>query len=188
MSCHTWAYCKIKPEKEKEIRADLHERLSNMWSIVPDGMNEEEYIDLKYNEVRDKYKDMTRDDVARMVHEGNTVYRQYRSEIDTCDFKRLSEILENMGDTDYRAYDGCIYEECAFDKPIRIYGYPEEVFTDVDKFIEWIKKSEAEKGYAICEYYNWEDEKYVTGFDEVAERLVRKFWQKYNNEVYVEFG
>ena len=178
MSCHTWAYCRIKPQKEKEIREYLQNILNNMWSIVPDGMNEDEYINLKYNEMHDIYVDITRDDIAKMVHKDNIKYRQYRTEIKTCDFKKLSEILEDIGYPNYKAHNGCIYENCAFDKPVRIYGYPKEVFTDADEFIKWIKESEAKNGYAICEYYNWEDEKYVQGFDDTAERLIRKFWEK----------
>lgn len=192
MSCHTWAYCKVKPEKEKKIRADLHKKLNRIWVIVPEGVNEEEYVDKKYNDLKNtySYKDLTRDEVAEMIHKGNIKYRQYRSEIDTCDSKHLGEIIEDIviDESDYIVHNSCIYEECAFDRPIRIYGYPEETFTDVDEFIEWVKKSEVEKGYAISEYYNLEDEKYVKGFDETAERLVRKFWEKYDNQVCLKFG
>jgi len=189
MGGHTWAYCKIKPETEKKIREDIHDSLKKDWKIVPDNMSEEEYVEKKYQEIHDTYPDITKEWITETIRNKSTLYKKYLTEVETCDFKTLSEILEEIcGDTNYKAYNGCIYEECDFDRPVRIYGYPEEVFTDADKFIEWIKKTESEKGHTICEYYNWEDDKYVEGLDETAERLIRKFWKNYDDEVYVEFG
>jgi hypothetical protein len=188
MSCHTWAYCKISLDEEREIRKDLFNYLKKSWKIVPDNMSEKDYVDLKFTEVGIIYPNLTYGDILQIIHDGNIKFRHYLSIIETCDLKQLCKIVDDVGGTSYRIHNSYIYKMCGFDEPIRIYGYPEEVFIDVDKFIEWIKKTEEKEGRPISSYYNPFLDKFVSGFDDFAEKLVRGFWYEHNDEVYLEFG
>ena len=189
MSCHTWAYCKISSEEEREVRKDLSNHLKKSWKIVPDNMSEKDYVDLKFIEIWKIYPNITYGDLLEMIHDGNIKLRHYLSIIETCDLKQLSKIVDDVvEDTSYTVHNNSIYKRCGFDEPIRIYGYPEKVFTDVDKFIEWIRKTEEKEGRPMSTYYNPFLDKFVQGFDDIAEKLVRGFWHDYNDEVYLEFG
>jgi len=92
--------------------------------------------------------------------------------------------------TDFKIIDGVLYKKVGFDEPCRIFGYPQVTFKDADSFIKWIQKKE-EKGKKISQLYKIEGEKpeqLIEGFCPEMEKEIRDFWQRYDNEVYVEFG
>ena len=84
---------------------------------------------------------------------------------------------------DYTVVNRKLYENCAFDEPCRIYGFPPEDFNDCEKFIEWLKNSNVD-----CVYSAEATHEEHKGFCVEMEKRIRDFWKKYDGNVYVEFG
>ena len=61
-------------------------------------------------------------------------------------FKKLIKYF----DYNYTEVDGILYKELYFDTIFRVYGYPEETFTDVEKLIEWLYQYDQN---SIVDYY-----------------------------------
>lgn len=200
MGCHTWAYRMIKPNEKKAVRNDIENMLKNDFRYVPDNSTEEERINSLMKTYDDAYgdselneSDPTKEDIVNMVQEGNKKIHEYLKIVHDCDIKTLNEIFGYVGNgVKYKFLNNHIYIECGFDVPIRIYGYPEDKFTDAEKFINWIKEKEAEYGEPISEIYvkdgYYDEEKRKQGFSDIMADRIREFWKHYNNKVLVEFG
>lgn len=190
MSCHTWAYRKIKPEEESNFRKYVKEELLADYRLVPDNMTEEEHVnnlwEKHFKSDEDVDNDISLDELKTFVKKGNKKIKFYLQQIDTCSMKTLEKAYKFAFDIKYKFYKGNCYIECGFDRPVRIYGYQEEKFTDAKKFIEWIKNKESELNKPICTLYTENGQK--TGFSEDVEKAVYDFWNKYDGNVLVEFG
>lgn len=193
MSCHTWAYRQIKPEEESNLRETIKKDLMADYRYVPDGSTEAEVIDRLYEKINPIDDRITREYITKSVRTNNPKIQKAIKEVYTCSIKELGEIYRILlGSAQYKFYDGNCYVECGFDEPVRIYGYPEDKFTDADKFIDWIKESEAEYGYPISEIYvkkgYYDEEELSRGFSDVMADRIHEFWKHYDNKVLVEFG
>lgn len=192
MSCHTWAYRMATASELKDAKEHLTEVLKGNYQYVPDGVALDEHVDHTFNMLQKTYGDdmfYTKEQLSDMIGKGNARIRRLIKKLQgDCTMKDVAKAYENyVGTCTYKVVGDCLYKECGFDEPCRIYGYPEETFTDADKFIEWIKASEAD-GKQISECYDKEEEVEHHGFDELMERKNRRFWAKFDNKVYVEFG
>ena len=58
----------------------------------------------------------------------------------------------------------------------------------IKKFINWIKKKESKGEIIVRLYINDDATNFIDGICPQTEKAIRDYWQKYNNEVYVEFG
>ena len=189
MSCHTWAYRKIKPEEEKELREYIKKNLMHDYRYIPDNVTEEDYVADMWERLSTPGadEDWNLEQFEDYVSEGNLRIRENLQVVDTCDMKMLEKIYKDLlMATRYTFYKGSCYVECGFDKPVRIYGYPEEKFTDAKKFANWIKNKEKKLGNPICMLYTEDSQK--TGFSEAVEKSIYDFWNKYDGNVLVEFG
>ena len=195
MSCHTWAYEAIKQEQLPEVREDIKERLQKSFQYVPDGVRIEDKINEVYEQVKKTYGEdfYTFDELSDTIKTGNARIHDYlkRIEEEPENTEVLFEAYQFFGGCEYKYHNGMLYTECGFDEPVRIYGYPEDTFTDAEAFIKWIKESEEADGHPISEYYLYDidgTERKVVGYTPEMEILIRNFWKRHDDKVYVEFG
>ena len=193
MSCHTWSYRLLNDSEFEETKKSFLESKMGRGSFAhqtcPD-ITEDEQAEKICQEYKKVYgEDIAKDVVLVWIKRDTECVEKLNASKTLSD---LSKIIENHFNTaDYKVIGNKIYEGCGFDEPIRIYGYPEETFTDPAKFIEWVKKREEELGHTISQYYLYDidgTKREVKGYTPEMEILINKFWQKYNNNVYVEFG
>lgn len=193
MSCHTWSYRALNDSEFEETKSRFLES-----KMAPGSFAHQTCPDITKDEQAEKicqeYKrvysgDITKDVVLSWIKRDTECVEKLNASKTLSD---LSEIVENYFDTaDYKVIGNKVYIGCGFDEPIRIYGYPEETFTDPAEFIKWVKEKEEKEGHTISQYYLYDidgTKKEVKGYTPEMETLINKFWQKFNNEVYVEFG
>ena len=193
MGCHTWSYRALNDSEFEETRKRLFENKMGHGSFAHQTcpeISEQEQVENICREFEKVYGDgISRGDVLVWVrHDTECVEK-----LEKCTaLPDLAKIIKNYIDSaEYKIIGNKIYVECGFDEPVRIYGYPEVSFTDPAKFIEWIKKEEEKLGRSISEYTLYDisgNKTCVKGYTPDMETLIKNFWQKYNNEVYVEFG
>ena len=96
-------------------------------------------------------------------------------------YKKLNKYF-NYNSTEV---DGIIYKELYFDTIFRVYGYPEETFTDVEKLIEWLYQYDQN---SIVDYDDEMNPIEPRGMTERLAEKLRKLWTEHNNSLYVHFG
>ena len=96
-------------------------------------------------------------------------------------YKKLNKYF-NYNSTEV---DGIIYKELYFDTIFRVYGYPEETFTDVEKLIEWLYQYDQN---SIVDYDDEMNPIEPRGMTERLAEKLRKLWSEHNNSLYVHFG
>ena len=193
MGCHTWSYRALNDSEFEGTRERLLENKMGRGSFAHQTcheISEQEQVENICREFEKIYGDgISRDDVLVWIrHDTECVERLKKCTT----LLSLANIIKNYIDSaEYKIVGNKIYVKCGFDEPVRIYGYPEESFTDPDKFIKWIKESEEKQGKIISEYYIYDidgTENRIEGYTPDMETVIKNFWQKYNNDVYVEFG
>jgi len=193
MSCHTWSYRALKNSEFEETKERFLESKMGLGSFAHQtclDITEDEQAEKICEEYKKVYGgDITKKGVLVWIKRDTECVEKLRN---CTTLSNLAEIIKDFADTaEYKVIGNKIYVECGFDEPIRIYGYPEETFTDPVKFIEWVKKMEEELGYTISQYYLYDidgTKREVKGYTPEMEKLIKNFWQKYDNKVYVEFG
>ena len=96
-------------------------------------------------------------------------------------YKKLNEYFNY----NYTEVDGIFYKELYFDTIFRVYGYPEETFTDVEKLIEWLYQYDQN---SIVDYDDEMNPIEPRGMTERLAEKLRKLWTEHNNSLYVHFG
>lgn len=97
----------------------------------------------------------------------------------------LCKKLFNYFGSSGREVDGKLYKEIYFDTIFRVYGYPEENFTDVEKLIEWLYQYDQN---SIVDYDDELNPIEPRGMTERLAEKLRKLWAEHNNSLYVDFG
>ena len=97
----------------------------------------------------------------------------------------LCKKLNKYFNYNYIEVDGIIYKELYFDTIFRVYGYPEETFTDVEKLIEWLYQYDQK---SIVDYDDEMNPIEPRGMTERLAEKLRKLWTEHNNSLYVHFG
>lgn len=204
MGCHTWAYRKYRQDEVKTIKKVMVKELMSGGEYLPNNKIEDDYVDAQqkiYKSLVEDYPDdkkllklsTDRDALKRHLEKTNTKIQTLIADIEKCeDIKALiplCKLWHNMVlSTDLKVINDAIYEEIGFDEPCRIYGYPEDTFLNADEFINWIKKEESKGETIVRLYINDDSRNFIDGICPQTEKAIRDYWQKYNNEVYVEFG
>ena len=97
----------------------------------------------------------------------------------------LCKKLNKYFNYNYIEVGGIIYKELYFDTIFRVYGYPEETFTDVEKLIEWLYQYDQN---SIVDYDDEMNPIEPRGMTERLAEKLRKLWSEHNNSLYVHFG
>lgn len=97
----------------------------------------------------------------------------------------LCKKLNKYFNYNYIEVDGIIYKELYFDTIFRVYGYPEETFTDVEKLIGWLYQYDQN---SIVDYDDEMNPIEPHGMTERLAEKLRKLWTEHNNSLYVHFG
>ena len=193
MGCHTWSYRALNDSEFEETKNELISKKLGRGSFARQSypkLSEQEIVEKIYKDFKRGYGEgIEKSDVLVWVRNDTECVDRLKN---CTTMSELARIYDNyFEDVDYKVIGDKIYVQCGFDIPVRIYGYPEESFTDPEKFIKWIKESEEKQGRIISEYYIYDidgTENRVEGYTSDMETVIKNFWQKYNNDVYVEFG
>jgi len=202
MGCHTWAYRKFKQDEIDVIKQTMLVDLKHT-DYSPDDHFDDDYIEKEIKLYRSLAKDEPQGgEIWKRAYD-----KDYLIKYLTRESKKRRELIDNINkccdieslipyvkkwqrftiSVDLKIVDGWIYKEIGFDEPCRIYGYYEDHFTDVDEFIGWIKKKES-NGKVISRLYVHDERNYIDGMCNEMEKAIRDYWNKYDNNVYVEFG
>lgn len=84
--------------------------------------------------------------------------------------------------------DGKYYKDIYFDHIIRVYGYPEEEFTDVEKLIEWLEGYDQNDVESYSYDPNTGDQIITPGITDQAKAQLRKLWKDFDNKLAIDFG
>jgi len=192
MGCHTWSYRALNDSEFEETKNKLISKKLGPGSFAQQSskLPEQELVEKICRDFEKVYGEgISKSEVLVWVRNDTECVDRLKN---CTTMSELARIYNNyFEDVDYKVIGDKIYIECGFDIPVRVYGYPEESFTDPEKFIKWIKESEEKQGRIISEYYIYDidgTEHRVEGYTPNMETVIKNFWQKYNNDVYVEFG
>lgn len=189
MSCHTWAYTPLKDEDINAFRATLLNQITH-WDCIPlEGESREDYLARRKKQLNEHFiyeiQEEKDKDIAEVLEDDDRDFENYKAYASFLksnpSFQEFHDKIVDFGEyyywSGFPVINGQIYEECGYDEPVRIFGYPEETFTDAEEFIKWIKENNIKPergGHEIS-------------LDSAA-KMIRGFWEEHNNEVYVEFG
>ena len=193
MGCHTWSYRALNDSEFEETKNELISKKLGRGSFARQSypkLSEQEIVEKIYKDFKRGYGEgIEKSDVLVWVRNDTECVDKLKN---CTTMSELVRIYDNyFEDVDYKVIGDKIYVQCGFDIPVRIYGYPEESFTDPEEFIKWIKESEEKQGETISEYYIYDidgTKNRVEGYTPDMETVIKNFWQKYNNHVYVRFG
>ena len=115
----------------------------------------------------------------RMMKLADEFFALEDNDIELC--KKLSKYFNY----NYTEVDGILYKELYFDTIFRVYGYPEEFFTDVEELIEWLYQYDQN---SIVDYDDEMNPIEPRGMTERLAEKLRKLWAEHNNSLYVHFG
>lgn len=100
------------------------------------------------------------------------------------DIELCKKLFNYFGSSEHEV-GGKLYKEIYFDTIFRVYGYPEENFTDVEKLIEWLYQYDQN---CIVDYDDGLNPIEPRGMTERLAEKLRKLWAEHNNSLYVDFG
>lgn len=187
MGCHTWVYKKVKAltEEEKYVLVDKEIKSLQMWWGFKHS------TDKVIREVEEWFAN---DEQGLFVEETRSPV-QYALDMIKKYYDKLNDYQENGFDAFIRhkqkdvgatliKYNNELYVNIGFDTPCRVYGYPEDKFTDIDELIDWLKNTDNIIGYYVnnsCEF--------IEGFTDELENEVRNYFKKHGEEnLLIEFG
>ena len=193
MGCHTWSYRALKNSEFEETKKRLLDAKMGLGSFAHQtclDITEDEQADKICQKYAKVYgRDITKGEVLLWIKRDTECVEELKNCTTISD---LAKIIKNyFSAAEYKIVGNKIYVECGFDEPVRIYGYHEVSFTDPFEFIKWIKDKEERECHTISEYCVYDisgNVKHVKGYTPEMEELIKNFWQKYDNDVYVEFG
>ena len=150
------------PEEEKQYWKSLKTEWKN--KTIDDCYKEYDECVFEYN---------------RMLKLANEYFTLEDNDIEL--YKKLNKYFNY----NYTEVDGILYKELYFDTIFRVYGYPEETFTDVEKLIEWLYQYDQN---SIVDYDDKMNPIEPRGMTERLAEKLRKLWTEHNNSLYVHFG
>lgn len=179
MGSHTWIYKKVSAltdEEKENFLTNYRENYNSWWGFKS---TKEELMQNVSN-------------WGKEYLEGKTVKQYVENMIEKYSFKRdeannstFDHIVTKYGEnlSHIRRWNGELYMFIKFDFPFRVFGYPEDTFTNVDELVNWLKVTDNTIGY-----YD-EDGKFVEGFSEELENRIKEFFKECGeNDLMVYFG
>lgn len=192
MGCHTWIYKKVREvseEEQKQIIQDSYEYYSKPYTFRM-------FYTPEFYEAFRKRRKYSKEWVKKTYESIKEIHEQYAELLKgKTSFKELQDCHFPMGDLhseDISLGFGSnnilrgnkVYSELDFDIPLRVFGYPEETFTDRDKLLQWLST----RNPAMIGYYN-DNREFVSGFtQELYNRIYWYFEEHKDDELYIEFG
>lgn len=185
MGCHTWTYRKTSTLSEDEKNL----RVSTLLELYKG----------RYEKMLDKETYMKREiDIHDRIREDIQDYPQYTEENYLSSLQRTKDkiqLLENSGFDGYcqiKSYDttricyhnGEYYYRLHFDYPFRVYGYPEEVFTDKTELLEWLEEYSKNHIVSTCD----EDDNEIDGYTNQLVDNINDYYEKYGDTLLFMFG
>lgn len=179
MGCHTWIYKKVSAltdEEKENFLTNYRENYNSWWGFE---LTKEELMrkiaKWEINYLKGKTIEQYADDLIE----------KYSFRRDEANNSTFDNIVAKYGDnlTYIRRKNRELYMFIKFDFPFRVFGYPEDKFTNVDELINWLKVTDNQIGY-----YD-EDSEFIEGFSEELENRIRDFFKKHGeNSLMVDFG
>lgn len=200
MGCHTWVFKRDRKFTSAEQKTVIEATLNSLSKPMP----YEEWLETDFGKMA---KESQFDE--RKIYEDSkahcltveTILRSAKKFADIpndmLDLLRLDSIgMETSGfRASYFIIGDWHYTHTDFDYPFRVYGYPEDTFTDVEELLSWLKKYSEENGDSVIGYYKDEAEdgtyyyEFVEGYTEELEKRIRKYFNKNGKKsLYIEFG
>lgn len=195
MGCHTWVYKKFKycdnthkknflEQCNKSIEYDFepYEQFAKeMKEIVKDYM---EYYQPDSKEYKDWEEYGKEENLKKRYKQRTRKFKPFKengvTEDNVLKYCKLKGI-----DAEYKIVKGELYLNVHFNYPFRVYGYPEDSFTNKDKLLKWLYKKDPH-------FYGYYDEvtyEFVEGYtDKLIERINKYFEDNGEDNLYIEFG
>lgn len=181
MGCHCWTYKNIESltdEEKQHIVDEEIDNLKNCWCFLKPTEDVIRDVETWFNNEPELYKNITEtpeEYVLRLINKYTYILNKIQE-------NGFNAVVTHKRST-FKEYDGKLYVNIDFDRPCRVYGYPEEAFTNVNKLIKWLKISKDTVGY----YKDNGD--FVKGFTESLENNIREYFKKHGeNSLLIEFG
>lgn len=173
MGCHTWVY-KIATQEEIDTRKS--EMIKNAKKFLSES---------KEKHMKPIYKVYCKTDEDKK--DWDAWYEWRKKECLKIINDGVTDEEAAKGDAKYVYHNDKVYIQCGCDTPFRLYGYPEETFTDKNELLDFLKKNEDNIGfYRKISDNNYEFTKGYT-LDLVNE--VMKYYEKYGEDnLYFSFG
>lgn len=186
MGCHCWTYKTVESltdeEKQYFVNKELDE-LKNWWGFKVSNEKVIKTVTKWFNSDKEGwYKDVTETPKEYALN----MIQEFTAKLNDVQEKGFDAIIANK-DTSitplFKEYNNKLYININFDYPCRVYGYPEEEFTDVNEFIEWMKITKHAVGY-------YEDNgEFISGFTEGLEKNIRSYFKKHGeSNLLIKFG
>ena len=184
MGCHTWIYKNVNSIPKKELNKILKNDIEHSYfSFIEEDKQYWKSLktEWKNKTIDDCYKEYDEkvSEYNRMLKLADEYFALEDNDIELC--KKLNKYFNY----NYIEVDGIIYKELYFDTIFRVYGYPEETFTDVEKLIEWLYQ------YDQNSIVDYDDEMNPIEPRGMTERLAEKLrivWTGDKNRLDVHFG
>ena len=184
MGCHARVYKKISSltdeEKNDILQYNLND-ISNWWGFK-----------LSLNEVIDEVKDWIEQDekygtehplfffylnVEKYAKDMVEKYSKILKDLQEKGFE-ADYIINNRFNSSLMKYKGEKYYNISVDSPFRVYGYPENKFTNKKRLLNWLKKQPSHMiGYYMQDKDN--DWHFIEGYTNELERQINDFFEKH---------
>ena len=171
MGCHTWVYKKVSAlsadEQKRLVEKQIHRFKNDIVLRLPFDVAVqmvESWGEPNATNWVKKYKERYEKAITDMEQNGITALKPLDEDIEV--------IMRN----------GELYSYIDFDRPLRVFGYPEETFYNKKDLIKWLKKTKYEFGdYILGEF--------VPGYNKDLEKNINDYFSKHGeNNLYIEFG
>lgn len=193
MGCHTWTYKKVTALSEEEKQYFVGKEISELkdwwgFSIPIDEVVEEvtEWFNNDPQKLFAKEKRTSKKYALDMVQKYKDKLKDYQEN----GFEAFIRDYSSKPTAILKSYNGELYINIGFDDPCRVYGYPEEKFTDVDEFINWLKVTDNTIGYYQSDYDGFENNvEFIEGFTEGLEKEIKDYFKLHGEDnLLIEFG
>jgi len=185
MGCHTWGYKKISAlseEYKNELVQDKIKEEENIWFFTA---SEEEVIK-RTNEIYKGYANEGYEKFSKGYTEKDYLrdYKKYKNQIARLASEGFDYLIKLEKDSaKIHKGKGEIYWNITFDKPFRVYGYPENTFYSREKLLKWLKSTKN-----IIGYYD-ENNRWQEGYSEELINSINDFYKEHGEDnLYFEFG
>lgn len=191
MGCHTWSYKKVKSLSNEEKINFLNkaiEDVKNWWGFTYS-------TDKLIQEVKDWYIEQPRlfnvESCGEPEKYAIDMLKEYTAKRDNLISGGFDYWLNNIaikeGYPVCFVHDGDVYVNIGFDDPFRLYGFPEEEFTDCEEMINWITKTKQSVSYCT-KNENGEKIK-INRFDDECAKRIRDYFEKHGKDTLLfDFG